>query len=95
MTTKERDDASTELAHKAIEAGVPVTTAFTIANYVIHKIQTGGFLFAVLSNDLSESFARADMGNRAAMFEIVSFIYNSIPSKCWGSKEKVQAWLEV
>jgi hypothetical protein len=54
----------------------------------------GSFLFAVLSNNLVEAFRRADDGNAAAMQEIVAYCYNKLPSECWGSKEKVEAWLE-
>lgn len=55
---------------------------------------TGGFLKAVLSNDLKEAFGRADDGNRETMFEIVSYCYNEIPSSCWGTPEAVTEWME-
>jgi hypothetical protein len=54
----------------------------------------GGFLTAVLSNDLKEAFMRADDENRADLFEIVGYCYNELPSPCWGSPEKVNAWME-
>lgn len=63
--------------------------------YVTEGIPTGGFLEAVLCNNLMESFGRADMGNRLALFEICSYVYNELPSGCHGSPEKVQAWLEM
>lgn len=61
--------------------------------YVDHHIPPGDFLLAVLSNDLTESFARADLGNRMAMFWIVGYCYNHLPSGCWGSRAKVKEWL--
>lgn len=49
---------------------------------------------AVLENNLTEAFGRADMDNREAMFDIVQYCYNELPFVCWGSKEKVSKWLE-
>ena len=62
--------------------------------YVKHRIPTGGFLQAVLENDLSGALGRADDENRRDIYEIVSYCYNHIPSVCWGSPEKVKEWLE-
>ena len=70
------------------------TTKNGIIRYVENGTPPGEFLFAVLSNDLKESFGKADLENRRDMFEIVSFCYNYIPIECWGSEEKVNAWLE-
>lgn len=62
--------------------------------YVKEGIPTGDFLYAVLSNNLMESFGRADDQNRASLFEICSFVYNELPAGCHGSPEKVREWLE-
>ena len=68
-------------------------TKDSIDRYVNDKIPPGGFLCAVLSNDLFEAFARADSINRATMFDIVDYIYNNTPNICWGSPEIVKEWL--
>ena len=65
----------------------------TLDRYVNHQIPTGGFLQAVLENDLKEACARADDINRYRLFEIVQYCYNEIPSICWGTPEKVSKWL--
>lgn len=57
-------------------------------------IYPGGFLRAVLENDLRESFKRADNKNLGRMFTIVSFMFNQMPAGCWGSPEKVLEWHE-
>ncbi len=72
---------------------VPQSTIRGIARYVEHGIPPGGFLTAVLENNLKESFARADEYNRRAMFDIVMLLYNYAPSNCWGSPERVAAWM--
>lgn len=73
---------------------IPASTKESIEAYVNTRRPTGGFLRAVLSNDLKEACARADEDNRRCLFEIVCVLYNYAPSKCWGSPEKVDAWLE-
>jgi len=76
-----------------LESKVPVHTLPGLKRYIENHIEPGGFLSAVLSNDLKESFGRADQENREHLFDIVNFLYNEAPATCWGSPEKVKAWL--
>ena len=69
-------------------------TIETIDNYVKYKYPPGGFVYAVLSNNLMEAFNRADSINTKYMKDIVSYVYNHIPMDCWGSKEIVDKWLK-
>ena len=55
---------------------------------------TGGFLEAVLSNDLFGAVGKADNDNIETLPLICSYIYNEISSACWGSRDKVLAWLK-
>ena len=75
---------------------VPVNgrLANSVKMYIEEGIDGGGFLFALLSNNLGQAFCRADSDNTKAMKEWVMFLYNQAPSDCWGSKEKVQAWIK-
>jgi hypothetical protein len=61
--------------------------------YIEHHIQTGGFLNAVLSNDLTEACSRADEDMKYKLYDVIFWLYNEAPSVCWGSPEKVGAWL--
>jgi len=72
---------------------IPMETLASLHRYAEHGIPTGDFLQAVLSNDLHESFVRADVGNAAVLPQIVRFCYNVLPSDSWGSREKVADWL--
>ena len=58
--------------------------------YIEKGVRPGGFLSAVITNNLVESFARADRINRDKMSDIVNFLYWEAPRKCWGSEEKME-----
>jgi hypothetical protein len=72
---------------------IPLNTMAALKRYSDDKIETGGFLRAVLENNLMEALGRADIYNREAIFDICQFIYNEMPAPCHGSKAKVSAWL--
>ena len=52
----------------------------------------GGFLMAVLTNNLVEAAARADEVNQQRLFEWAGWLYNEVPKPAWGSPTKVLAW---
>ena len=62
--------------------------------YVEEHQPVGDFLKAVLCNDLVNAFGRADGINKAAMAQWAQWLWNEAPSPCWGSLEKVRAWLD-
>ena len=55
----------------------------------------GGFLMAVLQNDLVGAFGRADEKSTAGLKYVVMWLYNRAPSGCWGSPENVRDWLKM
>ncbi len=63
--------------------------------YIEHGVLPGSFLRAVITNNLMESFGRADETNIRRMFDIVSFFYNEAPETCWGSKKKMERWVKT
>lgn len=67
----------------------------SVKSYIEDGVPVGSFLQAVICNDLTESFARADEINIARMFDIVLFFYNEAPLPCWRSKENMVAWTEA
>lgn len=65
----------------------------SIDGYVKYGYQPGRFITAVLENKLFEAFGRADHDAMDNLKHIICYCYNEIPYDCWGSKEKVQQWL--
>lgn len=61
--------------------------------YIAHGIPPGSFLTAVLENDLFEAIGRADYENVQRLADYVRFLYNFAPSNCYGSREKIEAWV--
>lgn len=71
---------------------VPEHTRSTLINYIENGWSTGGFVNAVLSNDLKGAFGKVDHINSQHVGSIVAWLWNYAPSTCWGSPEKVTAW---
>jgi hypothetical protein len=72
---------------------IPTRTIDAINGYVNEGRSVGGFLWAVLSNDLQGAVGRADLENLDALVAIVRYVYNEIPADAWGSEEKVKQWI--
>lgn len=53
---------------------------------------TGDFLRAVLTNDLYDASARADPMNAMTLTQIVRYVQLHLPTECYGSEEKYEAW---
>lgn len=64
-----------------------------IIDYVNSHREQGGFLMSVFRNDLRGAIGRADNFNILELREIVMFLNMNAPAPCWGSPEKVTAWL--
>lgn len=63
--------------------------------YIERGIPPGHFLTALFSNDLKESFKRADDANTAKMREWVGFVYWEMPWGSQGSPAHVSAWIDA
>lgn len=75
------------------EFAIPDRMMQSLHDYCAFGHPVGHFLTAVLSNDLAEACARADEDNLRNLPAYVHYLYNEAPSTCWGSPEKVKAWL--
>lgn len=73
---------------------IPEHTQGAMRRYVEDGLLPGGFLTAVLCNDLFGAIGRADAENLVALQEICMFVYNCLPGDCWGNEEKVWRWTE-
>lgn len=75
------------------ESRIPPHIRTSLDDYMDKRWQPGGFVTAVLENDLKGAFGRADHLSMAAMPAIVAYVYWKLPSISQGSPEKVKTWL--
>jgi len=64
----------------------------SVSWYVLAGQPPGGFLTAVLCNDLHEAAARADALNQRCLFRYGQLLHD-LPWSAWGSREAVDAWV--
>jgi len=74
---------------------IPPETFEALRSYVLYHRKPGGFLIAVLSNDLMDATLRGNPESLQALCGIAGFIYSNCPAACWGSKNAVEQWLEM
>ena len=73
---------------------IPSHMMEALRRWIDHGAVPGHFLTAVLENNLREAVGRADSQNQQLLHAYVIFLYNDAPAACWGSKEKVDAWIQ-
>jgi len=72
---------------------VPGHLQGSLQRYVEYGIHPGDFLLAVLCNDLFGALNRADYKSIAGLQGLCTWIYNHVPSQCYGSRDKVVDWM--
>lgn len=73
--------------------GASLLVQAALVRHIVERRPTGHFVTALLSNNLLETVNRADDENILAVRALVTWLYNDAPGPCWGSPEKVKAWL--
>ena len=74
--------------------GLPDYMVPAVYNYLERRIRPGGFLAAVISNDLFGAIGQADDQNRKVIHYWVGLLYNEFPGNAWGSTAEFNQWLE-
>ena len=62
-------------------------------NYFVYGLEPGGFMTAVLSNDLYGASARADFVNTKLMAQYAQWLVNRAPYGSYGDQDTVRGWL--
>jgi hypothetical protein len=77
------------------EISIPDHTKEALDNYFLKGYEPGGFLTSVLTNNLYGAVTSADIANRHAIWEIVTWLTTDpiIPVRSWGTKDQVSNWL--
>lgn len=69
-------------------------TFASLERYWERGISPGGFLEAVLCNDLFKAMSLADEESRQELFEICTYIYSFFPGNAWRSEAKMLAHMD-
>jgi len=85
------EQETTKLAYERL----PHHCVKALINYIYRGRSVGGFLTAVLRNDLFEACSSADDKNLPYVSNYSSFLYNYTPSNCWGNVDRVKAWMKM
>ena len=72
---------------------VPESLHSGLVEYFAARRRPGGFLSAVLQNDLRDAVLRADVENLARIGSLVMFLVNYTPATAWGSEDVFNGWL--
>lgn len=74
---------ASKVAFEGRYAAIPPCTQYTLKMWVLYAQTPGGFVEAVLRNDLHGAFNNADDENSAALELIMGWIHNECPQNCW------------
>jgi len=94
MKAIEADRIQEEANHNE-KYNIPGRTKDTIDNYVLRGWKPGGFVTAMLANDLKGACGAADSINKKYIWDICSYIYNNTPYQSQGSYQAVEDWLTM
>lgn len=86
---------STAAGYRFGEFFIPDYMAEGLDLWIRAGVLPGSFLTAVLCNDLVDACRLADSTNIRNLPAYASYLYSNAPSECFGSREKVAAWVEA
>lgn len=81
------------MRYEFVDFYIPERMMEGVLLYVEKGVVPGDFLVAVIQNNLKEAVGRADTENMRNLPAFVGYFYNETPLACWGSKEKMEAWV--
>lgn len=82
-----------ELLRAMQACGIPRTTWDGLTEYILQGRPIGGFLQALLSNDLTTTVKHADDLNAPRFRDYIAFLEAVAPATCWGTPEAVREWM--
>jgi hypothetical protein len=87
------DDLDAQLEDGLRRCEVPTNLHAGLLRYLRHGVPTGGFLRAVLENDLADAVRRADPWGKTRLHTIVEFLDQYAPGDSYGSPDAVATWV--
>jgi len=91
----DRMKADTIIHYRHNGQHIPSHLCKEIYDYIVNRHTPSSFLRAVIRNDLQNSLELANTECRLNLHAIVNVFYCLAPDACWGSLDKMKAWLNV
>lgn len=80
--------------YKEMVETLPADSRQNIFDYIERGVSPGSFFVSVLSNNLREAFATADMIHKPYIENYLVYFEKYAPAKCWGSAKIVADWIK-
>lgn len=97
MVDKQREelvqDITKRLFRKLVVRGIPERMHAGIVAYVLYGQAPGGFLAALLKNNLLDAFTFADAENKRILERYSDMLVLDLPADCCGSEDAFRNWL--
>ena len=77
-----------------IYSKIPEHMRESVKDYIENGVPLGDFLQKIFENDFMGAAGKADHLNKKHLYAYAMLLYNA-PMGCWGSKERVDAWVKV
>lgn len=84
-----------QIKAECVRYNIPDHMVAGLWRYILHGVEPGHFLCAVLANDLMAALRRADDINKHSLPAYGAFLVNVAPAACFGSKERFEDWLRM
>jgi hypothetical protein len=92
MSDDTREQLVAHIVGALPDSGIPDHLRDGLVRYFADGILPGGFLQAVLCNNLREAVVRANPGGEFTFRALVEFLQWQTPPEAWGSVARVLAW---
>jgi len=81
------------ISARLVELDIPKYTMPGLIDHVLLGHSTGEFLWLLLTGAPWQTvIAKADAYNRMNLIDYQRFLYNHVPSSCWGTEKEVLNW---
>jgi hypothetical protein len=88
------DHITADEMRKSLQRHIPEHCRAPLLAYIEHGRPTGDFLKMILSGcSWFTAVTWADDTNREHLLRYAQFLLNDAPQECWGSPDKVRAWI--
>ena len=84
-----------EQKHLRIWAHITMQCQEAIFNYLVYGWEPGGFLTAVMANDLYRAATVSDIANVDNLAYVAKFVVYALPQACYGNYDQIKNWLQL